>query len=134
MQLTNISRDVVEDAKNNRSYISADFETIKDSLQFADLFYESSFSSIKEIPFRFRLSILVARRIYRRIGHHILIKKNMENYKNSGKIYVNNISKIFQTILSVYDFIRLPLIKSKDHLRDKEHLIINEEINLNERI
>ena len=58
----------------------------------------------------------------------------MENYKNSGKIYVNNISKIFQTILSVYDFIRLPLIKSKDHLRDKEHLIINEEINLNERI
>ena len=28
MQLTNISRDVVEDAKNNRSYISANFDTI----------------------------------------------------------------------------------------------------------
>ena len=134
MQLTNISRDVVEDAKNNRSYISADFETIKDNLNFADLFYESSFSSIKEIPFRFRFSILVARRIYRRIGHHILMKKNMETYNNSGKIYVNNISKIFQTILSISDFIRLSLIKPKDHLRDKEHLVINEEINLNERI
>ena len=134
MQLTNISRDVVEDAKNNRSYISADFETIKDSLKFADLFYESSFSSIKEIPFRFRFSILVARRIYRRIGHHILIKKNIENYKNSGKIYVNNFSKIFQTILSLYDLVRLSLTKSKDHFRDKEHSIISEEINLNERI
>ena len=134
MQLTNISRDVVEDAKNNRSYISADFETIKDSLQFADLFYESSFSSIKEIPFRFRFSILVARRIYRRIGHHILIKKNMENYKNSGKIYVNNISKIFQTILSLFDLVRLSFTKDKDHFRNKEHSIINEEINLNERI
>jgi phytoene synthase len=76
----------------------------------------------------------VARRIYRRIGHHILIKKNMENYKNSGKIYVNNISKIFQTILSLYDLARLSLTKSKDHFRDKEHSIINEEINLDERI
>ena len=26
------------------------------------------------------------------------------------------------------------LIKSEDHLRDKEHLLINEEINLNERV
>jgi hypothetical protein len=29
MQLTNISRDVVEDAKNNRSYIWDNFESIK---------------------------------------------------------------------------------------------------------
>ena len=123
MQLTNISRDVVEDAKNNRSYISANFDSIKKTLKLADLFYESSFASIKEIPFRFRFSILVARRVYRQIGHNILKKKNMENYNNSGKIYVNNISKIIQTILSISDFIRLSLIKSKDHLRDKEHLI-----------
>ena len=134
MQLTNISRDVIEDAKNNRYYISTNFETIKDSLKLADLFYESSFISIKEIPFRFRFSILVARRIYRRIGHYILMKKNMESYSNSGKIYVNNIGKILQTILSLYDLVRLSLTISKDHFRDKEHSIINEEINLDERI
>ena len=29
MQLTNISRDVVEDSKNNRSYISSNFELYK---------------------------------------------------------------------------------------------------------
>ena len=133
MQLTNISRDVVEDSKNNRFYISHNFESIKETLKIANLFYESSFSSIKEIPFRFRFSILVARRVYRKIGLNILKKKNIENYNNSGKIYVNNISKIIQTILSIYDLIRLSLIKTQDHLRNEEHQIINEEINLNER-
>ena len=53
MQLTNICRDVVEDAKNNRSYIDANFESIRDTLKLADLFYESSFVSIKEIPINF---------------------------------------------------------------------------------
>ena len=133
MQLTNISRDVVEDSKNNRFYISHNFESIKETLKIANLFYESSFSSIKEIPFRFRFSILVARRVYRKIGLNILKKKNIENYNNSGKIYVNNISKMIQTILSIYDLIRLSLIKTQDHLRNEEHQIINEEINLNER-
>ena len=134
MQLTNICRDVVEDAQNNRSYITANFGTIRDTLKLADLFYESSFASINKIPLSFRFSILVARRVYRQIGYNILKKKNIENYNNSGKIYVTNISKIIQTILSIFDFIRLSLIKSEDHLGDKEHLLINEEINLNERI
>ena len=133
MQLTNISRDVVEDSRNNRSYISHNFKSIKETLKIADLFYESSFFSIKEIPFRFRFSILVARRVYRKIGYNILKKRNIKNYNSSGKIYVNNISKMLQTVLSLYDLIRLSLIKNHDHLRNKEHQIINEEINLNER-
>ena len=134
MQLTNISRDVVEDLQNNRSYIAANFNSIQDTLKLADLFYESSFVSIKEIPINFRFSILVARRVYRKIGHNILKKKNFENYNNAGKIYVTNIGKISQTILSIYDLMKLSLMKPGEHLRDKEHLVINEEINLNERI
>ena len=134
MQLTNISRDVIEDAKNNRFYISNSFESIKETLKTSDLFYESSFASIKKIPLSFRFSILVARRVYQKIGHNILSKKTIENYNNSGKIYVTNIGKIIQTFLSLYDLIRLSLIKNKDHLRYKEHQIINEEINLNERL
>ena len=133
MQLTNISRDVMKDAENNRSYIVKNFSSIKETLKLADLFYESSFASIKEIPFNLRFSILVARRVYRRIGHNILGKKNIESYENSGKIYVSNIGKIIQTILSIFDLIKLLFIKSGDHLRYNEHLIINEEINLNER-
>ena len=41
----------------------------------------------------FRFSILVARRVYRKIGYKILDKRDLENYKNSGKIYVTNIEK-----------------------------------------
>ena len=134
MQLTNISRDIIEDSKNNRFYIPHSFESIKETIEISDLFYESSFASIKKIPFNFRFSILVARRVYRKIGHNILSKKTIENYNNSGKIYVTNIGKIIQTFLSLYDLMRLWLIKNGDHLRYKEHQIINEEINLNERL
>ena len=58
----------------------------------------------------------------------------MENYKNSGKIYVSNFNKTNQTLLSIFDFIKLFFVKSEKHLRKDEHTIINEEINLNERI
>ena len=134
MQLTNISRDVVEDGKRNREYIKPNFDEIKKTIFLADKFYDSSFSSIGKIPFRFRFSILVARRVYRKIGHKILKKKTMENYKKSGKIYVTKFGKIIQTILSIYDLISLLLINPKDHLRDKELGIIYEEMNINERI
>ena len=134
MQLTNISRDVIEDSKNNRFYILNNFESIKETLKTANLFYESCFGSIKKIPLSFRFSILVARRVYRKIGNNIINKKTIENYNNSGKIYVTKVEKIIQTFLSLYDLIRLLLIKDEDHLRYKEHQIINEEINLDERL
>ncbi len=133
MQLTNISRDVIEDSKNKRFYIKHNFEAIKGTLATADLFYDSSFSSIKDIPLSLRFSILVARRVYRQIGRNIIKKQTIQNYNQSGKIFVGNIGKIFQTILSIYDLLKLSLIKNHNHLRDKEHELINEEINLNER-
>ncbi len=134
MQLTNISRDVIEDGKRNREYIEPNFEEIKKNILLADKFYNSSFSSIAKIPFRFRFAILVARRIYRQIGRKILEKQTMEGYKKSGKIYVSNLGKIVQTFLSIYDFILLLLFNPIDNLNLEEHEIINEEINLDERI
>ena len=110
------------------------FESIKETLKTADLFYESCFSSIKNIPIGFRFSILVARRVYRKIGQNILNKKSIENYNSSGKIYVTNTGKIIQTLLSLVDLLRLTLIKKENHLRYKEHQLINEEIGLNERL
>jgi len=134
MQLTNIARDVIEDQKMGRKYIEKDFKNIKATLQLADTFYESSFSSIKKIPFRYRFTILVARRIYRQIGRKIINKKNIEDYIKSGKIYVNNYGKIYQTILSLGDFIKLFFTKFENHQRLNEHNIIKEEIDINERI
>ncbi len=134
MQLTNISRDVMEDKKNNRSYINESFEEIKNTIKLSEKFYENSFYSIKEIPLSFRFSILVARRVYRKIGYKILNKQNMENYKKSGKIYVSNIEKIIETFLSIFDLIKLSLISKNDDNINHDHNLINEEINLNERI
>ena len=134
MQLTNISRDVVEDKKNNRFYINESFEDIENTINLSEKFYNSSFYSIKEIPITFRFSILVARRVYRKIGYNILNKKNLENYKKSGKIYVSNIQKIIETLFSVYDLIKLSLINKNDNYIEHDHDLINEEINLDERI
>ena len=134
MQLTNISRDVMEDKKNNRFYINESFEDIKTTIKLSEKFYENSFYSIKQIPLSFRFSILVARRVYRKIGYKILNKQNIENYKKSGKIYVSNIEKIIETFLSIFDLIKLSLINKNDDNINHDHNLINEEINLNERI
>lgn len=134
MQLTNISRDVIEDLNNNRSYINENFEEIHSTLMLAEKFYENSFHSISEIPISFRFSILVARRVYRKIGYKILKKKTLENYRKSGKIYVSNIEKIIETFLSVFDLIKLLLINKNDENIEHDHLLINEELNIDERL
>ena len=100
MQLTNITRDVVEDKKRNRAYIKDDFNSISETIFLADIFYQSSFPAIKNIPIFSRFAILVARRMYKRIGYEILSKKNLENYNNAGKIYVSVLSKVVETFLS----------------------------------
>ena len=134
MQLTNISRDVVEDLNNGRSYINDNFDDIKSTLKLAEKFYESSFYSINEIPIRFRFSILVARRVYRKIGYKILNKKNLENYKTSGKIFVSSLEKIIETFFAIFDLIKLLLVNKNDNHIEHDHFLINEELNLNERI
>lgn len=90
MQLTNICRDVVEDAGRNRVYLPArrlskaglspakivdgDFEVgdlatvIDDVLRLADDYYRSADAGMWAIPTRARYAIAVASRIYRSIG------------------------------------------------------------------
>jgi len=58
----------------------------------------------------------------------------LENYQNAGKIYVSNLEKVFETLLSILDLIRLSLTYKKDDQIKHDHILINEEINLNERI
>ena len=134
MQLTNISRDVIEDQNLNRHYINPEIEKILETLDLAESFYKSCFSSIKEIPFRLRFSICVARRVYRKIGYKIKNKKDFNEYEKSGKIFVSNFGKIAQTFISLLDMIELSFTKEpKIHETENKHKIIMEEINLNER-
>ena len=134
MQLTNIARDVNEDKKHNRKYINSDFSTIQQTIVESEIFYKKSFSSISSIPLRSRFSVIVARRIYKKIGDYILIQKNTENYDKAGKIYVPIFRKIIETFLSIIDFIRLLFVKEINYDNHTNHNILEKEINLNERV
>jgi len=134
MQLTNIARDVTEDKKRNRKYIDYDFSTIKETINTANVFYQRSFPVIKAIPLSSRFSVIVARRVYRKIGDYILKQKNIENYSKAGKIYVPTFGKIIETILSIGDFLKLLFAGNTNYSNDDNHSIIKKEINLDERI
>ncbi|MDC1095989.1 squalene/phytoene synthase family protein [Pelagibacteraceae bacterium] len=134
MQLTNIARDVIEDKNCNREYIDYNFISIKDTIHNAEIFYKKSFLAISGIPIRSRFSVIVARRVYKKIGDYILKKKNIENYNKSGKIYVPISGKILETILSTIDFLKLLFIKNIKYDNSENHSILSQEININERI
>ena len=133
MQLTNISRDVVEDKNNDREYIESNFLILKNTIHKADNFYESSFYAIKDIPLICRFSIIVARRVYREIGRKILKISDFENYKCSGKVYLNNFEKLIQTFFSLGDIFKLMFTTKNTNLTVIDYSLINEDINLNER-
>ena len=134
MQLTNIARDVCEDNKRNRRYIKSDFSSIKETIYESEIFYQKSFKSISSITIRSRFSVIVARRIYKKIGDYILKQKNIENYNKAGKIYVPLFEKVIQTFLSIFDFVKLLFVKDLSYDNDSNHNILEQEINLNERI
>ena len=133
MQLTNIARDVVEDKKRNREYINHDFSSIKQTILEAENFYNISFKAIKSIPIKSRFSVIVARRVYRKIGYHIIKTENIENYNKSGKIFVPTYGKIIESFLSIIDFFKLLFHQNKRYNNEK-HELLSKEINLNERI
>ena len=134
MQLTNIARDVCEDKKRKRRYIKSDFSSIKETIYDSEIFYQKSFKSISSITLRSRFSVIVARRIYKKIGDYILKQKNIENYNKAGKIYVPLFEKVIQTFLSIFDFVRLLFVKNLSYDNHLNHNILKQEINLNERI
>ena len=134
MQLTNIARDVVEDKKNKRYYIEFKFSSIKKIIEESEVFYQKSFNSISKIPIRSRFSVIVARRVYKKIGDYILKKGNLENYNQAGKIYVPIISKINETFFSIFDFLRLLFVRNFTYERHESHNVLAQELNLNERI
>ncbi|MEC7274454.1 MAG: squalene/phytoene synthase family protein, partial [Verrucomicrobiota bacterium] len=100
MQLTNICRDVQEDAENDRIYLPASLfeggitttEILSDStkirnrtvaakehlLQMADELYASSQAGIKHLPFRIRIVVRWAAIMYREIG--AMIRRNPNHF------------------------------------------------------
>ena len=133
MQLTNIARDVIEDKISNRFYIKSSFSDLTNTIGIADKFYDNAFYSIRAIPFRMRFAILVARRVYRRIGYKVLRCGDFETYEKSGRIYVHNFEKLYETIISLLDLLKLSLAKRSVDITVQYHHLINEDIDYNER-
>lgn len=88
MQLTNIARDVAEDARADRRYLPATWigavepaellrqpERVRAAcnqlLALSERYYRSGLSGLAYLPFRARVSIGVAGRVYRRIGRRL---------------------------------------------------------------
>ena len=80
-QLTNICRDVREDALNGRVYLpavalsasdDAVFAVVRQQLALAEAYYDSAREGLRDLPFRGALAVAAARRIYRQIGRRIL--------------------------------------------------------------
>lgn len=108
MQLTNICRDVAEDAARGRVYLpedrlrragtssaallagTADREAVaavvRDLLVLADAYYASADRGMRFIPGRPRLAIYVAARVYRAIGHRL--RRTRQGDALAGRVFV----------------------------------------------
>ena len=139
MQLTNIARDVYEDAKMNRLYLPKEWLgqvsvsdlidnkldhqkkrlielSIKNLIELSDKFYANGFSGMKFIPLRTRLAIFFAAKIYKGIGEKI--KSGGYVYKLE-RVYLNKLEKLWITIISIPEFLFLKnIFKSYKPIRD----------------
>ena len=129
MQLTNIARDVYEDAKIKRIYLPANWITnislndlcathalsleqdekianaIHEIINLSEQFYKNGFAGLKYIPLSTRLAIFIAANVYRGIG--IKIKKNKKYIRK--RVYLTLLDKTLITMNSILFFFFLPL-------------------------
>ena len=133
MQLTNIARDVLEDAKMKRRYLPASWINVPASkisasnvacrdpvasaiervLDLAEEYYASALVGIRLLPFRSRFSISVALRIYRQIG--VLLQRRHLRWWD-GRIYVPASEKVLLTLRSLLDLRPATMLSHNQHL------------------
>jgi len=126
MQLTNIARDIYEDALMNRLYLPREWmgditieqlkselfqeiqpqmkKILKRLIDLSEIYYQNGFGGMKYIPIKTRLAIFFAAKIYRAIG--IKIKNNNFLYSNE-RVYLSKLNKLWVTIKSLPEFILL---------------------------
>ena len=141
MQLTNISRDIMQDYKKNRIYIPENTGINKDIISNmtsenekkikkvvnqiilkSEIYYKSSLNGLRYIPIRSRLAILVSLRIYQGIG--IKITKTGKKFIHEN-LYVTNIEKtliVAKTLIEFIIFFIFPVYKKKHNVYLHESL------------
>ena len=141
MQLTNISRDIMQDYKKNRIYIPENTGINKDIISNmtsenekkikkvvnqiilkSEIYYKSSLNGMRYIPIRSRLAILVSLRIYQGIGIKIIKTKKKFIHEN---LYVTNIEKtliVAKALIEFLIFFIFPVYKKKHNIYLHESL------------
>ena len=138
MQLTNILRDIKEDAEMNRRYLPGNFvknltpkqiinisqnikhkdhlivqEAIKKILHLSNLYYKSGNAGLFFLKFQFKIVIAIASNIYRQIG--VKLKNKSYNWYE-GRIFTTIYEKFkitIKTILSISLFFKINSPKHK---------------------
>ena len=136
MQLTNIARDVLEDAVTGRKYIPRtwldvrperiamkdveDFEVVSRAIErivsLADQYYQSALIGIHYIPIKSRIAIAIALRLYREIGIK-LVQGGSKWWK--GRTIVNNTTKVKLSLYSLVDLFPLEIKPHDKNLHKK---------------
>ena len=136
MQLTNICRDIKEDAQIGRIYLpknetaslaignfrspsNTDLMIINSSrdklIKLADRYYQSGIYGINQLPKKIKRSFMVASNIYQGIGHKIIQKRCSFNEQ---RVYLSIFEKLnltIKTFLKRPKFINRPLHEKKLH-------------------
>jgi len=124
MQLTNICRDVLEDAQRQRIYLPVErlnkagvdvtrllselgqgaqvSMVVRDVLQMAESYYRSAEDGMRFIPARTRFAILVASRLYRAIGLRLLLKGANPM---SGRTWIGTPGKLYWVVRALFTFV-----------------------------
>ncbi len=141
MQLTNISRDVLEDAQRDRVYVPADrlgnagvadpdalpgaiaagdvnagavAVVVGDLLALADRYYASADDGMRFIPWRSRFAIVVASRVYGAIGHKL---RRRGCNPLLGRTSTSLPEKLWRAALATLSFVRVSLGRGRPHER-----------------
>ena len=134
MQLTNIMRDIIEDASIDRVYYpkkwikltskkilennSNTIKTINKAteklFELSEIYYKSAFKGIAFLPFRSRFAILLALFVYRQIGRKI-IKNNFSNLKK------REIVSLYEKILCLLKVFLIFTFNFNTHFKKYQH-------------
>ncbi len=133
MQLTNISRDIYEDASMNRIYLPKDMINIELAnyknptkeeinkinsvrnalLNLANKYYESGEKGIAHLPSRTARAVLIASKLYQNIGIKIL---NRNVSYESCRVYLNVFEKLLITIKLIFRLNRKKNIENHNEM------------------
>ena len=124
MQMTNIARDVLEDAQRERVYLPASFlqqvdansmdvqnqtitqtslqQTVDQLLAHAENCYARARTGMRFIPIRARLAIFIAMRVYRAIG--LTLQRTHDSNPFHGRTVVSPLGKAIAVLHGILDF------------------------------